>query len=132
MKVFTKLQDYASSVSNNAHLLAISLNSSTKQDSGFINKYQQKVLQGTYNSNLLKAGNNTLNVYSFATSANPNLCIVDWYEVEYPRYLKAINDSLNFQFSFLPNLSIRIVNLTNLNLSKKYSVWKIGNNYKIV
>lgn len=130
VKIFTKLQDYASSISNNAHLLAISLNSSAKQDSGFINKYQQKVLQGTFNSNLLKVGNNTLNVYSFATLANPNLCIVDWYEVEYPRYVKAINDSLNFQFSFLLSSSVQTISLANLNPSKRYSVWKIGNNYE--
>lgn len=130
VKVFTKLQDYASNIYDNAHLLAISLNSNTKQDSGYINKYDQKVLEGIYNSNLLQDGANTLNVYSFPTEANPNLCIVDWYEIEYPRYLKAINDSLNFHFPFLTNNSIKAMVISNINSSKKYSLWKFGERYK--
>lgn len=130
VKVFSKLQDYASNINLNAHLLAISLNNASKQDSGYVSKYQQKVLQGVYNSNLLKEGSNSLNLYSFTTPANPNLCIVDWYEMEYPRYLKAINDSLNFQFHFLNGSSVKNIYLTNLNNTKNYSIWKYGTNYK--
>lgn len=126
VKVFTKLQDYASNIDQNAHLLAISLNNAAKQDSGYINRYQQKVLQGIYNSNILNSGNNSLNVFSIATNANPNLCIVDWYELEYPRYLKAINDSLNFQFPFLAGSSLKGIYLSNVTNSKNYSLWKVG------
>jgi len=125
-KVFTKLQDYASNIDQDAHLLAISLNNAAKQDSGYINRYQQKVLQGIYNSNILNSGNNTLNVFSIATNANPNLCIVDWYELEYPRYLKAVNDSLNFQFPFLTDSSMKAINLSNVTNTKDYSLWKVG------
>ncbi len=130
VKVLTKLQDYASSISNNAHLLAISLNSSTKQDSGYINKYDQKVLEGNYNSSLLKEGSNTLNVYSFQTEANPNLCIVDWYEIEYPRYLKVVNDSLNFHFPFITSNSFKAIKIFNIDSTKNYSLWKLGTNYR--
>ncbi len=130
VKVFTKLQDYASSISNNAHLLAVSLNGGTKQDSGYINKYDQKVLEGNYYSSLLKEGNNTLNVYSFQTEANPNLCIVDWYEIEYPRYLKAINDSLNFHFPFISSNSFKAMKIFNIDGTKNYSLWKYGTKYK--
>ena len=126
VKVFTKLQDYAANIDQNAHLLAISLNNASKQDSGYINRYQQKVLQGIYNSNILNSGNNSLNVFSIATNASPNLCIVDWYELEYPRYLRAINDSLNFQFPFLAGSSLNAIKLTNVTDTKNYSLWKIG------
>ncbi|MCL5030826.1 MAG: C25 family cysteine peptidase [Bacteroidetes bacterium] len=130
VKVFAKLQDYASNINLNAHLLAISLNNASKQDSGYINKYQQRVLQGIYNSSLLNEGSNSLNLYSFTTQADPNVCILDWYEIEYPRYLKVVDDSLNFQFHFLNSNSLKNILLTNLNDNKKYLIWKFGNNYK--
>ncbi|MDP2302741.1 MAG: C25 family cysteine peptidase [Ignavibacteria bacterium] len=130
VKLFSKLQSYASSVTSNAHLLAISLNSSQLQDSGYINKYQQKVIRGDFNSDLLVNGNNTFKVHSFATSANPNSCAFDWAEIEYPRYLKAINDSLLFSFPFLENLSnLRSITVTNL-LTDTISVWKFGTSLK--
>jgi len=83
--VFSKQQSYASNINQSAHLLAISVNSSALQDSGFIDKYGQKLLKGEYNSSILNNGNNTLKIFSFPTSASPNLCIYDWHEVEYPR-----------------------------------------------
>ncbi len=49
VKIFTKLQDYASDLSHstNSHLLSLKLNSDpTSYHSGYIDKYQQKVLKG--------------------------------------------------------------------------------------
>jgi hypothetical protein len=129
VKLFTKLQSFASSINQNAHLLAISLGAHPVQDSGYIDKYQQKVLYGEYNSNLLVNGNNNLRVHSFPTAAFPNTCIVDWYEIEYPRYIRAVNDSLNFSFNYLNGSSLRSYKIQNI-LTDNFSIWKYGSSFK--
>lgn len=130
VSVLSKLQNYASSLSTNAHLLAISINNSELQDSGYLNKYQQKVLKGVYNSNVLLNGNNTLKIHSFQTNSNPNACAFDWYEVEYPRYLRTFNDSLLFTFPFIDSLSsVKGIKLTNVT-TDSFTVWKYGESYK--
>lgn len=128
--VFSKQQSYASSITQNAHLLAISVNNLPTQDSGFVHKYQQKLLQGSYNSNTLNIGNNILRIHSYTTASNPNACIFDWYEVEYPRYLRTFNDSLLFTFPFLSTTTTpAVLQITNVN-SDNIIVWKYGKNYK--
>jgi hypothetical protein len=128
--VFSKQQSYASSITNNAHLLGISVNSLSIQDSGYINKYQQKLLKGSYNSSLINNGNNTLKITSFATGSNPNACIFDWYEVEYPRYLRTYNDSLLTRFPFLDSTPTpKLLEITNVT-TDSIIVWKYGNEFK--
>lgn len=128
--VFSKQQSFASNINQNAHLLAISVNSSSLQDSGYIDKYSQKVLRGQFNSSILTSGNNTLKIYSFPTLASPNLCAFDWYEVEYPRWLKTYNDSLLFSFPFLDALPVvKGIKITNVS-SDSIIVWKYGKTNK--
>ncbi|RJP67026.1 MAG: T9SS C-terminal target domain-containing protein [Ignavibacteriales bacterium] len=128
--VFSKLQSYASNITANAHLLAISLNTSALQDSGYIDKYNQKLLKGVYNSNLLKNGTNTLKIHSFATQAFPNTCIFDWYEVEYPRWLKSFNDSLLFSFPFIESYpTVKNIKISNVS-SDSIIIWKFGGSIK--
>ncbi|MDP3148715.1 MAG: C25 family cysteine peptidase [Ignavibacteria bacterium] len=124
--VFSKQQSYASNINQNAHLLAISVNTSAIQDSGYIDKYSQKLLKGEYNSSILTNGNNTLKIYSFLTAASPNLCIYDWYEVEYPRWLQTYNDSLLFSFPYLDSLpTVEGIKITNV-FSDSIIVWRYG------
>ncbi len=128
--VFSKQQSYASNIISNAHLLAISVNNSQLQDSGYIDKYSQKLLKGAYNSNILSDGTNTLKVHSFATQAFPNTCIYDWYEVEYPRWLKTYNDSLLFFFPFIESYpTVKKIIISNVS-SDSIIVWKFGNSIK--
>jgi len=130
IKFFVKLQDYATDISTNSHLIALSLNSNpTLYDSGYINQYEQKVLSGESTSNELSSGTNTLKIHSFPTNANLNLCIRDWYEIEYPRYLGSIEDSLNFCFTFLGAENTFGVLLNNINTSQ-VKLWKYGSSYK--
>jgi hypothetical protein len=124
--VFSKQQSYASSINQNAHLLAISVNSSALQDSGFIDKYSRKVLKGVYNSSILSNGDNTLKIYSFPTTSSPNLCIFDWYEVEYPRWLRTYNDSLIFSFPFIESIpAAKGIKITNVS-SDSIIIWRYG------
>jgi len=130
LKVFSRLQDYASNITQNAHLLAISVNSAAKQDSGYINKYQQKILSGVYPGTILNNGNNTLRIHSFATSATLNACAFDWYEIEYPRYLKTYSDTLQFSFPFINGQQdLKGIKITNV-LNANPILWKYGENYK--
>lgn len=128
--VLAKLQSYASNISSNAHLLAISINSESLQDSAYINKYNQKVLRGEYNSSKLNIPSNMLKVHSFTTQASLNSCFFDWYEVEYPRLLKTYNDSLLFSFPFLDSVpSVKGIKITNVS-SDSIIVWKYGKTIK--
>jgi len=127
---FVKLQDWVSNITLNAHHLALSLNSYSEiYDSTYVDKYAKAVLSFEVSSDLLNNGNNTLKIHSFQTEASINSCFLDWYEIEYPRYLKPINDSLNFSFAFLTNEVKKRIKLQNIN-SSNYSIWKYGNSYK--
>ncbi len=128
VEVFEKLQDYASNLIADAHILSISLNNEPVQDSGYIDKYQKTVLMGKYNSDVLKEGTNTVKIHSYTTNSNPNLCILDWTEIEYPRYIKAINDSLLFFFPFLTSKKNNTVKIQNLS-GDNFSIWKYGDTY---
>ena len=128
--ILAKLQDYAANLSKKAHLLAIGINNDGNYyDSTYINKYDKIVLSANINSSSLKEGKNSLQVYSFVTDASLNACATDWYEIEYPRYLKPVNDSLNFTFPFLSAEEIKVIKLQDVS-TNNFVIWKYGNNYK--
>ncbi len=114
-KAYVKLQSWGTNVTQNAHLLGLRINNySTMYDSGYINKYQVKTLTAEFNSNLLNNGTNSIKIVSQATQATINSCFGDWREIEYPRYLLAQNDTLNFRYTDRDSLI-------------KLSTFKIGN-----
>lgn len=114
-RAFVKLQDYASSVQNNAHNLALSINNGMiRYDSGYINKYQVKVLAANISSSTLQNGTNTIDIHSFPTSSSINTIIRDWYELEYPKYLRLTNDTLIFGYSNLSDQILATISITGL------------------
>ena len=114
-QAFYKTQDYASNIKYNSHLVGLSINSDTAvYSSGLFDKYAQMVVKAGFNSNLLLQGDNTLNAISFPTQATLNSIVIDWYEVEYPRYLKAVNDSLKFIINDIQGNSLKAFKITNL------------------
>ena len=121
-KAFYKVQDFAANtdVPVNSHKVGLSINSDpTVYDSAYFNKNAQRVVSAQFSSNLLVEGNNNLNAISFPTKAPLNSIEYDWYEVEYPRYLKAANDSLKFVVNDQAGeylRSFKITNLTNRNI----------------
>lgn len=129
-KLIIKLQDIVSDVSTNAHLLALSVNSELERyDSTYINKYDKSVLIANVPSNQLNEATNTLKIHSFQTEASINGCFFDWYEIEYPRYLKPFNDSLNFAFPFVDNEVEQVIKLQDI-ITDNYSLWKYGSTFK--
>ncbi|MHA1989177.1 MAG: hypothetical protein ACW98D_21345, partial [Promethearchaeota archaeon] len=128
-KLLAKVMDVASTINSNSHLLGVSLNNEIAiYDSGYIDRFEQKVLQADIISDQLIEGNNILKIHSFETSSEINVCYGDWYEVEYPRYLKVENDSLNFSFPYLASFETKSIKLLNVT-TQTYSLWKYGADY---
>ena len=113
-KAFYKVQDYSSNITTNAHVIGLSINSDLSvYDSIPFNRYAQHVANALFSSSKLTEGTNYLHMTSYQTLASANTVAYDWYEVEYPRYLKALNDSLKFVINDLQNTSVFTFRLTN-------------------
>lgn len=116
-RAFVKLQDYASSIFDNAHLLALKINSTgPAYDSGYIDKYQGKVLQAIFSSSMLKNGQNSVDVHSYFVPDNSiNTVIRDWYELEYPRYTASEGDSITLTYATLASSLYTNITVTDFN-----------------
>lgn len=123
--IYAKLQDYASDIETGSHLLSIGINNANKSNTVTVNKYAQAVLSNELNSSILQNGTNTINVYSLPTAAQINTCIFDWSEIEYPRYIKLISDSLTIPFEHVANAGTHNIKIGNLR-STKYVIWNYG------
>ncbi|MDP4174585.1 MAG: C25 family cysteine peptidase [Bacteroidota bacterium] len=129
-RAFYKVQSFGSNVVKDAHRVGLSINSNPAVfDSLAFNKYEQKVVKASFSSNLLKNGTNKLNTISFPTQNTINTIEYDWYEVEYPRYLKAIDNSLCFQIDSSLTKALRILKVQNVS-SGKVSIYKFSNGIK--
>ena len=100
-EAFFRLRSYASDFSGqNAHDYALSINSNpTMYDSGYINKYEQKILFAEFPRICFRMVRILKNAFISCREFCGNLTQVDWYEIEYPRYLSLVNDSLKFKFN---------------------------------
>ncbi len=127
--VYSKIMDYASSISTKAHLLAIGINSYPEvYDSTWINKYQRVVMEASFSSSKLVNGNNTVKIFSYPVAGNTvNSSSIDWTELEYPRYIKMINDSLLFKFTRTVGREVHGFIPFNLK-TNDYSFWKYDKN----
>jgi len=130
IKILCKMQDYVSNISSKAHLVSMSLNSYSEfYDSTYIDKYQKVVLKAELNSTLLSNGNNVLKIHSFPTDASINVCVLDWFEVEYPRYLKPVNNTLVFSFPDISVTNSKLFKLLDIS-TDSFSLWKYGESIK--
>ncbi len=129
-ELFAKVISYASDDAANSHLLSLSLsNQTTGYDTVSLNRYEQKLLSTSINSNLLAEGNNDILLNSYATNSVHNGVYLDWYEIEYPRYLSISNDSLIFSFNYLQSVNTYNCKLINA-AGSNYSIWKEGTEYE--
>jgi hypothetical protein len=128
---YVKLQDYST---NNSvptptdHLVSLSINSQPSvYDSGYVVKYQQKVLHAAFNSNDLLNGINNVNITSYPTPNTQNLLLSDWYELEYPRQLIATNDSLVFTYRSIPSPKRSMIIISGFNAAS-FSLYRFNGN----
>jgi hypothetical protein len=127
---YYKVQNFASDVDLNAHKVGLTLNNNPAvYGTVNINKYEQKVIHGNFPVSILNNGSNTLHAISYQTSATLNSMEYDWYEIDYPRYLKAYNDSLEFQINDTLKNQPAAIKVTNLS-GQAYTLYKISGGLK--
>ncbi|MCL5031026.1 MAG: C25 family cysteine peptidase, partial [Bacteroidetes bacterium] len=82
---------------NKVHNVGISFNNSNDIDSAFFNKNQTITLAGEFNSNLISNGQNRICIHNIPTGISPNNFLLDWFDIEYPRYLSAKYDNARYR-----------------------------------
>ncbi len=129
-KAYYKIIGYASDVIQNAHNAGFSINdNSTIYDSSYFNRFDQRLLKGEFSSSILKSGQNSINLTLFPTSATLNVITIDWFDIEYPRYLKLINGSMKFRFTDNLGNPVSFIKI-NEPSSQQLVIYKIDNQYK--
>ena len=125
---YAKLQSFATDLQTNSHLVALGINNQNMYyDSTYVNKANQAVLNSSDNSNILKEGTNSIQIYSFPTGGLLNSTLFDWFEIEYPRKINLVHDSLSFRLIGINEPKTLLVN--NIT-SNNYSVWVITDSLK--
>ncbi|HEY4755980.1 MAG TPA: C25 family cysteine peptidase [Ignavibacteriaceae bacterium] len=128
VSIFFKLVSAGSNLAANAHNIALKLNGTTI-DSQVVNRFQQVLLNGSVSSNLLINGNNQIILNNYDNGTTVNFLGIDWYDVEHPKYLNLVNDSLSFIIK--DQLNIKPVNLKIDNASTPdLIVYKVKNSIK--
>lgn len=115
---------------NNAHNLTLRVNNYLL-DSISINRYDQALLKGKLNSNLLKQTNNVISVKNYNNGTSINTIAVDWYEYEYPRKLKLENDNLIFEIYNDVNNAVKTIKINNAN-NQEYIILKLYDRFKLI
>ncbi|HOJ36806.1 MAG TPA: C25 family cysteine peptidase [Ignavibacteriales bacterium] len=113
-KCYWKVLSRSATTIINAHQVGIKVNNSDYVATATFDRYKHKVVEGEFNSNLLKNGSNsfTLNVL------NGTGIFHDWFELEYPRKL-VLQDTIIFSFRnnaiYNQNYKIKILKNTSNN-----------------
>lgn len=126
--IFFKLVSAGSNLASNAHNIALKLNGTTI-DSQVVNRFQQVLLNGSVSSNSLINGNNQIGISNYDNGTTVNFFGMDWYDIEYPKNLNLVDDSLSFVVKDQLNnktVNIKINNASSSNLI----VYKIKNGVK--
>ncbi|HTX19451.1 MAG TPA: C25 family cysteine peptidase [Bacteroidota bacterium] len=112
--LYAKFASWGASVNVGAHNIALRLNSSGDLSSVVLNRGAEVVLTGRAPATALTPGGNSVTLFSYPTASNPNTIIYDWFEVEYPRRLNVVNDTLLFDFRSVSGKKLRTVQVTGL------------------
>lgn len=128
--IYFKLVSYASNIISNSHQVELFLNNSMI-DSGSVDRFKQMLLKGDINSSVLLSGVNQIRLLNIANGSSPNSLITDWFDVEYPKYLKLVNNSLYFKIAddVLPGL--KLIKTSNASLTS-YHIYKINPECRII
>ncbi len=91
-----KFASFASGSVTNSHNISLKINN-TLIDSFVLDRNKIATIGKYFNSNLINQATNNFVFTNHQNGVSPNTLIMDWYEIEYPRKLSAINDSIIFQ-----------------------------------
>ncbi len=116
----------AGGIQSNAHRVGSSLNLATPQDT-IIFDYKQTVnFETQLSTNDMKDGENIVRLFGMPTTASFHQALIDWVDIEYPRYNVAQNDSITIRI--LDNLypGERIISVSNIQSeTNDLSIYKI-------
>ncbi|HTY10748.1 MAG TPA: C25 family cysteine peptidase [Bacteroidota bacterium] len=112
--VYAKIASWGANLTTAAHKIAIRLNKGVDLNTVTLNLGGEAVLSGKTRIDSLKFGTNSVILYSYPTAATTNSIVYDWFEIEYPRTLKVVGDTLLFDFRTLPDRHFRNVKITGL------------------
>ncbi|MGA9407763.1 MAG: C25 family cysteine peptidase, partial [Bacteroidota bacterium] len=115
--LYAKIASWGANVTTAAHKIAIRLNGGNDLNSVTLNLGDQAVLTGKVPASSLQSGSNSVSLYSYPTAATTNDIIYDWFEIEYPRQLSVVGDTLLFDFRTLADRHLRNVQITGLQSS---------------
>ncbi|MCU0342363.1 MAG: C25 family cysteine peptidase [Ignavibacterium sp.] len=128
--IFFKIVSYASNISTNSHQVKLLLNNSVL-DSNSIDRFKQVVMTGNLNSSNLLNGTNQIRLQNLPNGSSPNALITDWYDVEYPKYLNLINDSLYFKVANDVSAGLKIFKMGNAT-QVNYRIYKVKPRFQII
>jgi len=115
--LYAKFSSWGANVTTAAHKIAIRLNAGNDLNTVTLNLGDQAVLSGRAPATSLNAGSNSVSLYSYPTAATTNSIIYDWFEIEYPRQLNVVGDTLLFDFRNLSDRHLRNVQISGLQSS---------------
>jgi hypothetical protein len=99
----------------NNHRFGMSLNSGSPQDTIVFNYKQTVNFNSEYNSNQLVSGNNIARIFGMQNdSLKWHQALIDWLDIEYPRYNVAENDSLLLKVSDEVQSAPRVIKISNI------------------
>lgn len=132
--VYAKYLSWGGTVSTNTHIVSLRVGKGTTSGSDLrkdtIDRYEQFVASAKFPVTAIQNGTSNVSLFSYTTSSFPtNNIIVDWYELEIPRQLKAVSDSLSFRFSNLKNTALRTIQISNLS-TKAIAIYKFATDQK--
>ncbi len=114
--IFCKMISQASNRVTQSHNITLSVNANLI-DSMVANRNDIIVIGKYFSGNLLIDGLNYFTIHNQPNGTTTNQLVWDWYEVEYHRKLKALNDSLIFKFTDSLYLKERIIKIENIQTS---------------
>lgn len=110
----SRLISNAANVITNAHKHGSSLNSTTYQDSIIFDYYKTVNFTSTFSSDQLIEGNNTYRIFGLVSDASFHRSLIDWVDIEYYRFNKALNDTLFITIPDSVTNDLRHIRITNI------------------
>lgn len=120
--VYAKLVSGGSNIVEKAHHLLLGLKKTTVvSDTNvytiqrrYANRNERVLLGGTISTDSLKQGSNVLIVRNYENGTTSNSLKFDWYEVEVPKYLHAVNNRFYFEVKEQDQTGLRNVKVKKL------------------
>ncbi|MBX3008312.1 MAG: hypothetical protein KF816_09830 [Melioribacteraceae bacterium] len=131
VNTIVRLISNASNIQQNAHKTGVSLNSSTVQESITYDYLSTVNLSASFNTNTMVNGTNTFRVFGMPTTAAFHQFLVDWIDIDYPRFNVAKNDSITVRIREDIVSGNKIIKITNINSPfEDISVYKLKPSFK--